>query len=213
MDPLLRSGQMVFTYFHCRRKRRPDQERAWPRASRRSRMRRSRGRKGDLRLPDADERDRRRHEHSGRHCQRATGVTSPHWKTSARSYAPASCADTLRCLEISETSLDFISRIVRRPRQQDQPVDDARRSEGRGSMHQSLKSCLRQMAAWAGGRRGQSARCGGSSRDSPGGARVSRHAHVGDGCVGGSAPRRGPRVSDDRRCRDVATNIHAAASA
>ena len=27
------------------------------------------------------------------------------------------------------------------------------------------------------------------------------HAHVGDGCVGGSAPRRDPRVSDDRRYR------------
>ena len=27
------------------------------------------------------------------------------------------------------------------------------------------------------------------------------HAHVGMGGVGGSAPRRGPPVSDDRRCR------------
>ena len=67
-------------------------------------------------------------------------------------------------------------------------------------MHKSLKSCLRQTAAWAGGRRGQSARCGGSSRDSAGGARVRPRA-CGDGCVGGSAPRRGPRVSGDRRCR------------
>ena len=63
-----------------------------------------------------------------------------------------------------------------------------------------VKSCLRQTAAWAGGRRGRSARCGGGSPDSAGGARVRPRA-CGDGCVGGSALRRGPRVSDDRRCR------------
>ena len=43
-----------------------------------------------------------------------------------------------------------------------------------------VKSCLRQTAAWAGGRRGRSARCGGGSPDSAGGPRV-RPRHVGMG--------------------------------
>ena len=45
-----------------------------------------------------------------------------------------------------------------------------------------------------------SARCGGGSPDSGGGSRVLVRA-CGDGCVDGSAPRRGPRVPNDRRCR------------
>ena len=63
-----------------------------------------------------------------------------------------------------------------------------------------VKSSRRHTPARAGGRRGRSARCGGGSPDSAGGARVRPRA-CGDGCVGGSALRRGPRVSDDRRCR------------
>ena len=54
-------------------------------------------------------------------------VTSPHW-TSARSYS-RQFPTRYAVLYFGDT-LDSISRIVRRPRQQDQPVDDARRSEG-----------------------------------------------------------------------------------
>ena len=54
-------------------------------------------------------------------------VTSPHW-TSARSYSRQ--FPTRYVVLYFGDTLDFISRIVRRPRQQDQPVDDARRSEG-----------------------------------------------------------------------------------
>ena len=63
-----------------------------------------------------------------------------------------------------------------------------------------VTSSRRQTLAWAGGRRGRSARFGGGSPDSADGSRVLPRA-CGDGCVDGSAPRRGPRAPDDRRCR------------
>ena len=52
--------------------------------------------------------------------------TSPRC-TSARSYSRQFPTDTLSCISEAPSTL---SRIVRQPRQQDQPVDDARRSEG-----------------------------------------------------------------------------------
>ena len=72
-----------------------------------------------------------RPEGDGRHASVASAeshrVTSPHW-TSARSYSRQ--FPTRYVVLYFGDTLDFISRIVRRPRQQDQPVDDARRSEG-----------------------------------------------------------------------------------
>ena len=55
------------------------------------------------------------------------GVTSPRW-TSARSYSRQ--FPTRYVVLYFGYTFDFISRIVRWPRPQDQPVDDARRSKG-----------------------------------------------------------------------------------
>ena len=60
------------------------------------------------------------------HRQRATG--SRHLAGRALARTPASSPTRYVVLYFGGT-LDFISRIVRRPRQQDQPVDEARRSE------------------------------------------------------------------------------------
>ena len=68
----------------------------------------------------------------------------------------------------------------------------------------SISSCryqsLRQTRACASGRRGRSARFGGGSPDGASESRVLPRA-CGDGCVDGSAPRRGPRVPDAHKCR------------
>ncbi len=72
-----------------------------------------------------------RPEGDGRHASVASAeshrVTSPHW-TSARSYSRQ--FPTRYVVLYFGGTLDFIRRIVRRPRQQDQPVDDAHRREG-----------------------------------------------------------------------------------
>ena len=72
-----------------------------------------------------------RPEGDGRHASVAAAeshrVTSPHW-TSARSYSRQ--FPTRYGVLYFGGTLDFISRIVRQPRQQNQPVDDARRREG-----------------------------------------------------------------------------------
>ena len=77
-----------------------------------------------------------------------------------------------------------------------------------------VKSSRRQTAAWAAGRRGRSARCGGGSPDSAGGSRVQPHAYW-DGCVDGSAPRRGVgcRRTGGGRCLQnrTAEGVHAGA--
>ncbi len=55
------------------------------------------------------------------------------------------------------------------------PIDPASRAlvvTVGGVPRRLVKSCRRQTAAWAGGRRRRSARCGGGSPDSAGGARV-----------------------------------------
>ena len=72
-----------------------------------------------------------RPEGDGRHASVAAAeshrVTSPRW-TSARSYSRQ--FPTRYVVLYFGCTFDFISRIVRRPRPQDQPVDDARRSKG-----------------------------------------------------------------------------------
>ena len=72
-----------------------------------------------------------RPEGDGRHASVAAAeshrVTSPRW-TSARSYSRQ--FPTRYVVLYFGCTFDFISRIVRWPRPQDQPVDDARRSKG-----------------------------------------------------------------------------------
>ena len=67
-------------------------------------------------------------------------ITSPRW-TSARSYSRQ--FPTRYVVLYFGGTLDFISRIVCRPRPQDQPVDDARRREGQ-------EPCTKA-APWRGG--------------------------------------------------------------
>ena len=70
-----------------------------------------------------------------------------------------------------------------------------------GAPRRPVKSSRRQPPACAGGRRGGSARCGG--KHSRRRRRIASAATRTRGWVRGwgSAPRRGPRVPDDRRCR------------
>ena len=82
-----------------------------------------------------------RPEGDGRHASVAAAeshrVTSPRW-TSARSYSRQ--FPTRYVVLYFGCTFDFISRIVRWPRPQDQPVDDARRSKGQEPCTKATKS-------------------------------------------------------------------------